>query len=117
MNTDIYAFVALVLQASQALNITIPGGKKYNIPTGGRFPEQANVNAWSAISTTEKETEYIVSSLYKSLNIVPGSIVASNFNELATGSPRISVPIGEVRVCFLSIHERGLQKLIARVSG
>jgi hypothetical protein len=33
-NTDIYAFVALALQASQALNITVPGGKKYNIPTG-----------------------------------------------------------------------------------
>ena len=33
MNTDIYAFVALVLQASKALNITIPGCEKYNVPT------------------------------------------------------------------------------------
>ena len=34
VNTDVYAFIALVLQASQALNIPIPGGKKYNVPTG-----------------------------------------------------------------------------------
>jgi len=34
VNTDIYAFVALVLQASKALNITIPGCEKYNVPTG-----------------------------------------------------------------------------------
>lgn len=34
MNTDVYAFVALVLQASKALNITILGCEKYNIPTG-----------------------------------------------------------------------------------
>ena len=33
MNTDLYEFVALVLQASQALNITLPGGQKYNVPT------------------------------------------------------------------------------------
>ena len=34
VNTDVYAFVALVLQASQALNITLPGGQKYNVPSG-----------------------------------------------------------------------------------
>ena len=34
MNVHVYAFVGLILQASQALNIPIPGGKKYNIPTG-----------------------------------------------------------------------------------
>ena len=33
MNTDIYELVAFILQASQELNITVPGGKKYNIPT------------------------------------------------------------------------------------
>ena len=34
VNTDVYASVALVLQASKALNITIPGCEKYNVPTG-----------------------------------------------------------------------------------
>jgi hypothetical protein len=34
VNTDLYAFVALVLQAAQALNITAPGGHNYNVPTG-----------------------------------------------------------------------------------
>ena len=34
MNTDVYSFVALVLQAAQALNITVPGGHKYNVPIG-----------------------------------------------------------------------------------
>ena len=34
VNTDVYAFVDLVLQASKALNITIPGCEKYNVPTG-----------------------------------------------------------------------------------
>lgn len=34
VNTDVYSFVALVLQAAQALNITVPGGRKYNVPIG-----------------------------------------------------------------------------------
>ena len=33
VNTDFYELVAFVLQASQELNITVPGGKKYNVPT------------------------------------------------------------------------------------
>ena len=34
MNTEIYAFVGLVLQLSQALGVTIPRSQKYNVPTG-----------------------------------------------------------------------------------
>jgi hypothetical protein len=34
MNGDIYVFSALVLQAAQALKIAVPGGKKYNVPSG-----------------------------------------------------------------------------------
>lgn len=34
VNGEIYQFVAFVLQASQAHNITIDGGAKYNVPSG-----------------------------------------------------------------------------------
>ena len=34
MNTYLYGFVALVLQASQTYNITTRGCRKYNIPSG-----------------------------------------------------------------------------------
>ena len=34
MNGFLYEYVALVLQASQAYNVTIPGGRKYNVPSG-----------------------------------------------------------------------------------
>jgi hypothetical protein len=34
VNGFLYEFVALVLQASQAHNITIPGCPKYNVPSG-----------------------------------------------------------------------------------
>ena len=34
MNGFLYGYVALVLQASQAHNITVPGCHKYNVPTG-----------------------------------------------------------------------------------
>jgi hypothetical protein len=34
VNGDVYTYAALVLQAAQALNVTIPGGKKYNVPSG-----------------------------------------------------------------------------------
>lgn len=34
MNTYIYQTVAIVLQISQAHNITVPGGHTYNIPSG-----------------------------------------------------------------------------------
>ena len=33
MNGFLYEFVALALQASQAHNMTVPGGRKYNIPS------------------------------------------------------------------------------------
>lgn len=34
VNADIYQFVALVLQAAQAHDITIDGGHNYNVPSG-----------------------------------------------------------------------------------
>ena len=34
VNGDVYQFVAFILQASQAHNITIDGGAKYNVPSG-----------------------------------------------------------------------------------
>jgi hypothetical protein len=34
VNGFLYAYVALVLQASQTYNVTTPGGHKYNIPSG-----------------------------------------------------------------------------------
>ena len=34
LNGFLYEYVALVLQASQAYNVTIPGGRKYNVPSG-----------------------------------------------------------------------------------
>lgn len=34
MNTDVYEFVALALQAAQLLNITPPVWQKYNVPSG-----------------------------------------------------------------------------------
>ena len=33
MNGFLYEFVGLVLQASQAHNVTAPGGRKYNVPS------------------------------------------------------------------------------------
>ena len=34
MNGFIYQYVALILQASEIHNIPVPGGRKYNIPSG-----------------------------------------------------------------------------------
>ena len=34
MNTDIYQTVAVILQTAQAHNVTVPGGAKYNVPSG-----------------------------------------------------------------------------------
>ena len=34
MNSFLYAYVALVMQASQAHNVPIPGGRKYSVPSG-----------------------------------------------------------------------------------
>ena len=33
MNGFLYEFVGLVLQASQAYNLPVPGGRKYNVPS------------------------------------------------------------------------------------
>ena len=33
MNGFLYEFVGLVLQASQTHNVTVPGGRKYNVPS------------------------------------------------------------------------------------
>ena len=63
------------------------------------------------MSASKKEVHYIVSIFYKSLDIFSGSIVTGDFNEFATGSPRLSTPIGKASVRVLGIHERGLQNL------
>ena len=34
VNSFIYAFVATVLQTAQAHNVVVPGGRKYNVPSG-----------------------------------------------------------------------------------
>ena len=34
MNTDVYQTIAIVLQIAQAHNVTVPGGAKYNVPSG-----------------------------------------------------------------------------------
>ena len=34
MNNDFYRIALLVLQTAQANNVTIPGGKTYNVPEG-----------------------------------------------------------------------------------
>lgn len=34
MNGFLYQYVALAMQASQVYNVTIPGGRKYNVPSG-----------------------------------------------------------------------------------
>ena len=34
MNSGLYQIAALVLQTAQAHNVTIPGGKRYNVPSG-----------------------------------------------------------------------------------
>lgn len=54
VNTDLYEFVALVLQASQVHNITIPGGQKYNIPAGGNIttPETRRASTSTLTSYT-----------------------------------------------------------------
>ena len=51
VNTDLYAFVALVLQTAQALNVTAPGGHKYNVPTG-------NITSNPVVSTTPSLVSY-----------------------------------------------------------
>jgi hypothetical protein len=38
VNSDIYRFVGLILQAAEAHNVTIGGGIKYNIPPGNFTP-------------------------------------------------------------------------------
>ena len=53
MNTYLYAYVALILQASQVHNITIPGGQEYNIPTGNiTIPETGRTSTPTLTSYT-----------------------------------------------------------------
>ena len=53
MNTDVYGFVALILQAAQALNITAPGGHKYNVPSGNITVDLTGPTTSTLVSYTE----------------------------------------------------------------
>ena len=68
------------------------------------------------MSASKKEVHYIVSIFYKSLDIFPSSIITGDFNEPATGSPRLSAPICKASVRVLGIYERGLQNLAKKKS-
>ena len=51
MNDLLYGYVSLVLQAAQAHNVAIPGGRKYQVPSGNVTLEDP-INAISAIRTS-----------------------------------------------------------------
>jgi hypothetical protein len=52
VNGDVYTYVALVLQAAQALNITVPEGKKYNVPSGNfTFGYTGNTSSLASLTS------------------------------------------------------------------
>ena len=59
MNGLVYQIVALVLQASQAHNVTINGGHKYNIPSGNITINPSPFGATSAPNLTSYSTAAI----------------------------------------------------------
>ena len=52
VNGFLYEYVALVLQASQAYNVTIPGCRKYNVPSGKITIDE------TAVTPTPNRTTY-----------------------------------------------------------
>jgi hypothetical protein len=64
----------------------------------------------------EWKIDYIVRVVDESLDIVPSSIVAGDFDELTTCSTRLGATIGEAGVRLLTVGERGLLGLVIDVS-
>jgi len=52
VNSDVYQFAAVVLQTSQAYDITIDGNHKYNVPSGNITIDQPSLDQSGATSLT-----------------------------------------------------------------
>jgi len=59
VNSYVYQIVALVLQSAQARNVTIPGGDKYNVPSGNITIDQDSLNQ-NSVSSTPNLTSYSI---------------------------------------------------------
>lgn len=72
MNTSIYQFVAFVLQASKAHNVTVDGGAKYSVPSGEFAIDESTFGAFlSDVPPSRDLTSY-------ALTAISG---ADNFND------------------------------------
>ena len=90
MNTDLYSIVALVLQATQALNITVPGGRKYNVPTGN-FTLSSNITGTS----TPALTSYSPVAIAGADDFADGSVTIKDIFDIIVSNTREVTPTCE----------------------
>ena len=61
MNSVVYQIVGLVLQAAQVHNVTVPGGHKYNVPSGNITIDQTPLSQDVSVSNLTSHTPAAVS--------------------------------------------------------
>ena len=97
VNTDLYSFVALVLQAAQALNIHIPGGRKYNVPTGN-FTISSDITGTS----TPTLTSYSGVAIAGADDFADGSVTIEDIFDIIVRNTREVTPTCE----FFTVSSR-----------
>ena len=61
MNSVVYQIAGLVLQAAQVHNVTVPGGHKYNVPSGNIAIDQIPPSQDGSVSNLTSYTTAVIS--------------------------------------------------------
>lgn len=91
VNTDLYSFVAIVLQAAQTLNIPVPGGRKYNVPTGNFSISVSDIIGPS----TPTLTSYSAAAISGADDFVDGSVTIKDIFDIIVRNTREVTPTCE----------------------
>ena len=62
VNSYVYQFLGLVLQASRAYNVTIDGGAKYNVPSG-EFTIDQSILSELGVTSSPNLTSYTIAAI------------------------------------------------------
>jgi len=104
VNGFVYKFVGFILQTAQAHNVTIPGGQKYNVPSGNFTIDEALLSQIGAIPSPNL-TSYTPQAIAGADDFNDGNTAIRDVFDMIVKNTQEVTPTCEFRVIYLvSIH-------------
>ena len=89
MNSVVYQIAGLVLQAAQVHNVTVPGGHKYNVPSGNIAIDQIPPSQDGSVSNL---TSYTTAAISGADDFVDSKIIIDDVFDIIVNTAREVTP-------------------------